>query len=73
MFRTLVQNTKKGTTLEWKKKMHTQEATRGPAGGGGSSGQGRLATGCWASEGSGAGLLGPAKGGGPGRSPAPVA
>ena len=53
--------------------MHTQEASRGPAGGGGSSGRGRLAAGCWASEGSGAGLLGPAKGGGPGRSPAPVA
>ena len=53
--------------------MHTQEVSRGPAGGGGSSGRGRLAAGCWASEGPGAGLLGPTKGGGPGRSPAPAA
>ena len=53
--------------------MHTQEASRGPASSGGSSGQGCLGAGCWASEGSGADLLGPTKGGGPGGSPALVA
>ena len=39
--------------------MHTQEASRGPASGGGSSRRGRLGADCCAWEGSGADLLPP--------------